>query len=266
MSNENQPRFDPHAFAGRRSFAVSADSGISHSDYKGMHNRGADKTARRRRTGMSPIPAWALDDKKLAAVVKLKMWRYVHGGVQQMPPETTLEELRKAVEKHHSSFLKRSGRENLPAYQRLLADSHLRFCNAAGGYAGQLVKVIWSAYRMNLDSVGVAQECDLRPEQARAILQRLNIVARELFPEDTPPLNEMQAKAGSCSKGKGKKGSTHAWSYSFDGHKVHEMRLAGKTWRACAYACNSKHCNLVRRHYGDWLRNNAAEVSGEVTK
>lgn len=52
--------------------------------------------------------------------------------------------------------------------------------------------------------------------------------------------------------------------YNFDGPKVHEMRQAGKNWRVIANALNAKHCNTMKSHYAEWLRNNGADESGEV--
>jgi hypothetical protein len=255
---EDKPAFDQHQFDGKRARAVSAETRIAHSDYQRMGNdyRGKGLRCKLR----SEIPAWSQDNKKIATVVKMKMWRYIHYQSWSMPPAITVEELNNAVLERSKKTTKMSEDENLSAYQRNVAASHARFVDGPGGYAGLLTKVIWLAYRMNMDSVNVAKETGLSPVHVRALLQRLNNIARFLFPEDTPPRDESKAKKGRATKGK----VVRAKLYRFDGPKVHEMRQAGKNWRIIANALNAKHCNKIKVHYAEWMRNRGADESGEV--
>ena len=248
-TSENQPRFDLHQFAGRWAKAVSAESGIAFSDYKTMHISGRERGGFRDNT-----PAWALDNKKIAAVILLKTWRYIH-GCAKMPEGTTLQDLGAVVRKKVEQQLERvrSG-SHISDYQKHIAEEHAKNCSGKGGFAGMHAKVLWMAYRLGMNSVEVAQETGFRPEVVRRTLQLSNKVARELFPDDTFPLNERLSKVARRPR------KPIAKPYKFDGPTVHEMRLDGKTWRSCADALNSKHCNLVKRHYGNWLaRNNAQE-------
>lgn len=200
MQEDKQLSFDKWQFAGKRARAVSAETGIAHSDYLTMHLDGHDRKGLRS-VARSAVPAWALDNKKFAAVVKLKVWRYLHYGLRM--PEITLEELNRQVLERSKQVREWSVCENLSAYQRSICEAHLRTVDAPGGFAATLTKIAWCAYRMQMDSVEVAKEIGIQPTHVRATLQRLNKVARILFPEDVLPKNERLAKAGSAAMGNG---------------------------------------------------------------
>lgn len=70
------PRFDKHAFAGRRSKAVSSSTGISFQDFGRMHVHRREKVQERR----LPTPKWAIRDEWLREllVTYLEERFYIH--------------------------------------------------------------------------------------------------------------------------------------------------------------------------------------------
>lgn len=165
------PRFDEHAFAGKRPKAISATTGLAYSDYVGrmstQKNEGHSRSPRR-------IPAFALDNAKLAKVIRVKLWRYVHNVGE--PPETmTLQELEKEVAVRRAKYSSKDKCQK----------THLA-CTQRHGVAGFLARICWLSFRLRYVSGAVAEEMQLSSSvQVRQQLCRIAAIGRELFPDDS---------------------------------------------------------------------------------
>jgi DNA-binding CsgD family transcriptional regulator len=183
----NEPHFDLYQFAGRVSKAITAETGIAFSDYARM---GTIK----RKNFRKSVPAFALDNEKLAHVLKHLAWRYAHGGKLAMPPDITLEELKKMTDARAAGTLKQFQRPHLSEYQRHIGEEHFRIVTKAGGYLQMYANVAWLGWRRGMDSVSVARETGIAPHTVRQHLRMMNKMARRLFPEDALPFNAHSQK------------------------------------------------------------------------
>src|SRR5216683_2310327 len=246
--------FDKHQFA-RCPFAVSAmptrdgwdSTGISHADYKGMHQF-------HRKGFQLSVPPFALNGKKLAEVLKLVAWRYVHGG-GQLPEGITLEELKRKATNKFAATIKQYQREHLPEYQKQLGEQHAAAVEKAGGYLQLYATLAWMSWRSGMNSVQVAKETGISPVNVRANLQRMRDIGRQLFPEDCPPKSSHAIKAGSASRE----------IYQRNGgnkvmHLVAEKIKAGKSIKNVMdeLACTER---AVREHKKKWEATSGKKLS-----
>lgn len=178
MSN-NTPQFDKHQFF-RNARAISAETEISYQDFgrMGIEEHRAHLSGRE-------TPAFMLDEKKIQRVLIQIGWQYVHGGLGNPPENTTLEELKKQIEKHVETCWSNRGIRS--------CKTHSENIKRNGGYLQMRAKVMWLAWRMNMNSVDIAKETGIDPRNVRTMLERVRVAARKVFPEDVPPINEKKA-------------------------------------------------------------------------
>lgn len=184
-----ETRFDLHQFAGKRGRAVTKASGIAFSDYGFMHK---ETGPRKRYVGV--VPAFALDERKLAEVLKRLVWRYAHGGRNACPEEVSLEQLKREAEKHHERYMEMQKIAHLTDYQRNVVEAHGRAVKKAGGYLQMYAHVAWLAWRRGMTSTEISIETGVAPYAVRQYLFRMNVIARRLFPEDSIPLDKTRRR------------------------------------------------------------------------
>lgn len=179
------PRFDEHQFQ-KRAKAITAETRISYADYDRMgveKNKGRTRSARR-------IPIWALDNKKIARLIRARLWLYVHHHVAEPPDCFTLEELERRAD------VQRCKMSAHVLQHKLHLQATSRF-----GYAGYTARLVWLAYRLNYTSVEISREMQITPCQARQQLHRICEVAREIFPaEFSLPTNPRKRTRLGCLK------------------------------------------------------------------
>ena len=192
------------------------------------------------------VPPFALDDAKLREVLKHKAWQYANGGAA-VPADITLEELERITNKRFEEYVKSCQRPHLTPFQRQISESHAAGIRKAGGYMRLQVRVAWLAWRDGKNSVQIAQETGVAPWTVRVMLQRMNLIARTLFPEDALPFNEKKSKAGKMTNGK--KGDPNPLKV----HPAIEMLKSGLTHKEAAarLGCSVENIDCV---WGDWKR------------
>jgi len=149
----------------KKSKAVSTDSELSFNDYSRM------STITHEARNPKFVPAWALNDVQTRAVVLEKLFRYARS---------------------------RNG-SGLPAVLAARASCDLRALEKCAAVSrarlGLFVRIIYLSYRTRRTSPQVGAEVGITPVCVRVILQGLNKIARELFPDDcNPPAHDPYAK------------------------------------------------------------------------
>jgi len=208
-------RYDPHAFAGKRSRPVSALTKISFDDFASMHTRTHKQSGERRNS----TPEWALNDRKLRKLLvtfmEIRVGKAVKGSLLDR-----LAAARGAVLATHKRMndsldalcaeyyhLKTEGLHDSAKLPSMLfpemaqhyatalrkreleieiegIDTYLRYTRTGG--VDVLAAIVYLYFRVGLDSVGVAQELGLKPPHVRQLLYRLNETWREEFGEKVP--------------------------------------------------------------------------------
>ncbi len=185
----NEPAFDRHAFSapqpgvkyasGKR--AVSANSQISFQDYSRMHMERRAETQERR----LPTPAWAVDDAKLREVVVSYVERryFITAADSQKPMEERMALIERECARHlpdKESHLDTALRRN-----RFGAPSDIEVQNLdtqimldRRGCVAVVMSVAYLYYRIGWNSVGVAEELQLKSPHVRELLWRLHKVGR----------------------------------------------------------------------------------------
>ncbi len=148
--------------------------------------------SRKRYVGL--IPAFALDEKKLAEVLKRLGWKYAHMSGAYPAEGVSLEELKRDADVHHKRCLETLKLAHLTDYQRNGIESHARAVGKAGGYLQLYAHVAWLAWRRGMTSTEISIETGVAPHTVRQCLFKMNRVARKLFPEDSIPLDEKRRR------------------------------------------------------------------------
>jgi len=167
------PHFDLHQFA-KRSRAVSAETGIAHSDYRRM---GKEKREHRKN-----IPPWANGDEKFRQVILLRLKRYVHshGRGRNVGLDGT-ENLRELEENAMTANFRMFQRGSLNDFQQNIVDVHMN--STRNGLAGLWTRIAYLAYRMSFDSLTIGREVGIKAAAVRQHLKRMNECARSINPE-----------------------------------------------------------------------------------
>ena len=183
-----EPQLDAHQFAGKRSKAVSAKTGIAWSDFGKMHTYGVKPVARRK-----PIPEWANNDTALCEIVLKFCEEYLyvrdHSGTgaerlqriadasEQRLPELG-KELRTRLEEFHQ--LTKEGtatEEQLRRFAIVIANRDSQIVMLRRGLPALVTAVITYSYRLGHDSVNVAEQLGIKPPMVRIWLWRCNRLA-----------------------------------------------------------------------------------------
>lgn len=174
--------FDPHQFAGRQSYPVEVhytpdgeyeSTGLDFSDYQKMH------TAKRAPRHKDCVPPFALNTGQLRKVLLLRALRYLKGSVRAEAVHNAdwQEVNRRATEKALRGY---EIRPDAPRVQHEMQAQHRAAIRRAGGFMQHLAAVAYRAWRLNQDSVAVAESLGIQPCNVRAILQRIRTTARDL--------------------------------------------------------------------------------------
>jgi hypothetical protein len=124
---------------------------------------------------------WAMSDAKTRHVVYTYTWRYVKHTLGGTPkaglPLAELEKIaRTTCREKIASRISRT-----PQASRAGIIAHLD--SSENGVASRVTRLIYLAYRRGLRGPDLADELGMSRSSVRQLLHRLNIIARELFPE-----------------------------------------------------------------------------------
>ena len=252
--------FDQHQFAGRRARAVTKETGIAFSDYGRMH------TDRRSAQSFSRVPAFALDENKLAQVLKQVAWQYAHVS-GPCPEEVSLEQLKIDADKRHKAYLAARRLAHLSDYQRNLIEAHARSIEKAGGYLQMYASVAWQAWRRRMSSVDIACETGMSPGAVRQLLSRMNKIGRNLFPELALPVSTRACRTVAANRCK--RGDPIPSRFLIE--EVVALLQAGKTQQEVATELGCSYGMVVERRQA-WEKRNGVKIplsrahSGSVTQ
>ena len=148
--------------------------GVAFEDYGRMH------TERHVGRWAGWTPEFATNTEQLRTVLMLRAWRYAHGPVR-FPDNANWEELNgAATEKALAGHDIRPGASRKQFEMR---DSHIAAVKRAGGYLQLQGAIAYRAWRLNQDSVTVAESLGITPVNVRANLERMRDIALRLgFP------------------------------------------------------------------------------------
>lgn len=157
----------------RESYPVSAKTGLSFDDYRGMG------VERHRLREAKTVPLFAQNDAMFRRVILLKVWRYCKRG--PMPENLKLADVDTAAT--HKALNPEFGFETIPAKHRERVEQHAEAIRRCGGYASFCSAIAYRAWRLRWNSLAIAEEMKLTPERVRQTLSRLVSIADELgFP------------------------------------------------------------------------------------
>lgn len=148
--------------------------GIAFEDYTRCHTE--------QHLGRLPhwVPEFALNTEQLQIVLMARAWRYAH-GTAPFPQNTNWERLNEAA-----TARALRGFEIHPAAsanQFAKRDKHIEAVQRAGGYLQLQGAIAFRAWRLNQDSVTVADSLGLTSVSVRVTLERLRATAEQLgFP------------------------------------------------------------------------------------
>jgi hypothetical protein len=172
--------FDRYQFDGRLAKAVTAESGISFSDYQRMHvKKYVEAPCKKYR------PQWVDSPEMFRKVLMLAAWRHCL-NYTPLPENITLaklkrmtaEQLRKKVTRFRTEYA--AGTLALRDRKNLAREiAHL----GKYGFLASRASVAYYSYRMRMPSPRIAEMVGLTASNVRVILMRLNECARALgFP------------------------------------------------------------------------------------
>jgi hypothetical protein len=116
-------------------------------------------------------------------VLAQRCWSYIgNGGHSQnnvVPPALVGD--RVALSKLVDVFsAKKHNWKNVRGGQRAIHNVHVDAIRRCGGFLALQCSILYRAYRLCMDSVGIAEDLDITPGMARQALARANAVARKL--------------------------------------------------------------------------------------
>jgi len=169
--------FDQHQFYDRRNHAVSAETGISFSDYDKMHvfrrcNRGRFQ---------GECPAWATNDKLTREVV----CRYAeHRLYISLQPEKSYEARMETVARESARLIEVQQRELDDAFasgdEEWIQQIDTKTVVLQRGIIAIAASVVYSYYRLGESSTQIAEKLGLRPPHVRVMLWRMRKIAAEI--------------------------------------------------------------------------------------
>ena len=175
--------YDPWQFAARKSFPVEAhytageieSTGISFDDYSRMQtHRHSSKPA-------AWVPPFAMNDSQLQKVLLIRAWRYINGPRRLPIPDLATinrEEINQAATA--KALRGYTIRPDAPAIQHQAHAMHLESVRRAGGFLQLQAAIAFRAWRLGMDSVGVAETVHSTPQAVRVALWRFRDIAKRL--------------------------------------------------------------------------------------
>ena len=220
-------RFDKHQFAGKRAYAVSADTGIDFSDYTRMSTFTHKQAGERR----LPTPEWALNDELLRDVLV----RYMEARADIKQGTGSLAERLQRARAKLLALIPEASAKLTNLCREYVAIKTAGACAGArlrkleqeienvdtvvrmGDCAGIVLRVCLLYYRVRLDSVAVGAEVHLKPPHVRMILWRMNRIA-----------------GGRTAKVRKRRCTKQVPAKPVDTIVAAELRMAGYSWYAIA--------------------------------
>jgi DNA-binding NarL/FixJ family response regulator len=261
MTTWTEPKFDKHAFGGRKTKAVSAtktpegwDSpGISFGDLSTMHIQKREKVKERR----LPRPAWAGDNEIIQSVVLNAAERRLYlphdGPNDQRRARITAEaerrlpsmraKLDRALLRHHEAAQSGASPERLQRLAIQVGGADTEIIMLERGLVGMLVAVLYMYYNLGYNSVQVAEELGIKSPAVRMILYTLHRAHARLLQGSARGNRAVDADSKYISE----------WPVE----KVRLMfllRTNGKSWKQMGQilkACPNSVMNHWRKYFGD---------------
>jgi hypothetical protein len=163
---------------------IYAENRISFGDYEFMQTKHL-QPARNRLW----IPEWSASDLKMRHVLAQRCWAYVSNGGhsrQNIVPDKLVSD-RVALTKMVDKFVARKNNwKFVRGAQRAIHAEHLASVKRAHGYLTLQCAVLYRAYRLGQNSVGIAEGLGISPGVVRQFLARANDCARKLGYECQP--------------------------------------------------------------------------------
>jgi hypothetical protein len=187
-----EPQFDKHAFAGKRTKAVSATKtpagwdtpGISFGDFSTMHIQRREKVKERR----LPRPDWVSDNDVIQGVVLNAAERRLylpHDGPtndrrdrikaesdRRLP--SLKEKLHRAQFRFHEAAQSGASPDRLQRLAIQVGGADTEIIMLERGLVGMMVAVLYMYYNLGYTSVGVAEELGIKPPAVRMLLYTLH--------------------------------------------------------------------------------------------
>jgi hypothetical protein len=178
--------FDAHQFDGRRAKAVSAATEIAFSDFGRMHvERRAEQRSKRF------IPAYATDLENIRKVLAVAAWGAVHPQ-RPLPDlvEHNADELMRVTDLHVAKIAAKAISAKASVGQKVGRQRFVSTYAEEGAWLTTRAAVAYRSWRLGENSCQIAAQLSMSPQQVRAILGRLNAIARKLGYETFAPIPE----------------------------------------------------------------------------
>ncbi|MGA8429501.1 MAG: hypothetical protein WB729_06745 [Candidatus Sulfotelmatobacter sp.] len=150
---------------GREKYPVSQETCIGWEDYSRMGVNAHDVHF------LKNSPRWAISNEKVKQVVAHKIC--IVAGVVERP--ISLEELRKVEEKYLLATRVQS--------RSVESQKHLETVQRFGGPLAFFTSLLYRRYRLAMNSVQLAREFGISPQNVRQQINRCSLIARALFPD-----------------------------------------------------------------------------------
>jgi len=176
--------FDAHQFDGRRAKAVSAATGISFSDFDRIHVFRRNEQRWRRW-----IPAFSTELENIRKVLAVAAWSAAHPQ-RPLPDfcEHNVSELVRVTDAHVARIAAKTIAATASENQKVGRERFVLTCSGEGGWMRSRAVIAYGSWRLGMNSCELASQLKMSPQQVRAILVRLNAVARKLGFETFAPI------------------------------------------------------------------------------
>jgi hypothetical protein len=246
-----EPRFDRTQFAGRRSKAVSAKTGISFADFGNMHIHHREVCQERR----LKTPTWAVNDLQLRQVVlrfaEDRLYIRDHSGsdAERMARIHEEEQRRLPAFKQQLEQLQLAHHKNPQAHLTIqIQNMDSAVLTMERGVVKLATAVVYAYYRQGHKSVEIAEQFGVKPPAVRVWLYRMHTVSNRLGFGTGPVVRSSGADHGT-------KAPEHSVYYTKENAlKLFVLRAAGGSWSQCRRAFKldpvmAKH--IWARYFGD---------------
>lgn len=225
--------FDHWQFEDSRQRIASARTGLDWKDIGNIQVVHHKQSGERR----LPTPVWALNDRLLRELLVA----FLESRVGIHKPTGTLSERRKRAEEavlrarprmnatldklnleYVQATRENASRERLNELEQEIEglDTYLRYTHDGG--LATIASIVYLYHRLNLDSVGVADQLTLKPPHVRQLLWRLNGIWTEKFGGEAVPRRKIKR-----------------WG-PFDHQRAAELRLTGMPYTEIARQLNAR--------------------------
>lgn len=181
-----QPQFDPYAFAGRRTKAVSAESCLSYQDFGSMHIQRRKAKHERR----LPTPKWSATDAgirdKVLHILERRFYlaepvgltdrerleRINEAARKRLPIAKSI--LQVATKRYHEMSLAGGSPELMRRLAIEVQNRDTDLVLLKRGIAAVMISAVYKYYRLGWGSTQVANDLGIKPPMLRVWLYRMN--------------------------------------------------------------------------------------------